>query len=426
MPQRPPKENEIPINDLMEAMADKEVRGYVNEFNKRYLHWDEMRRRDVGDNDPRKIWMLMTLFRQANRKYRKFGKIRISYSFISDFLERLHKIDTMSSVGFFADDGLTKKNRIIYAVSSTMEESIASSQIEGASTTIAQAKKILREGQRPKNKSEKMVVNNYNAMKFIKTKKDEPLTPELILETHRIITKNTLDDETFEGAFRKSDDIVVQDALTGDVYHTPVDSEDIDRCIDAVCKFINDDSEFEHPVIKGIILHYVLAYIHPFMDGNGRLARALFYWYTLKKGYWAMEFLSISKAIKSHRGKYDNSFLLSESDDNDITYFIKFNLQQIETAFATFTKYIERKLIEQNSLEETIMGEGNFNLRQKTILKDAMKSGEQFTVYSVQEKFQTSYQTARNDIQKLIDSGFVEPTGKRGNMLLYSYSETKE
>ena len=142
---------------------------------------------------------------------------------------------------------------------------------------------MLRENRAPRNRSERMIFNNYNAMNFIRRRKDEPLTPDLILEAHRIITKGTLEDEGYEGRLRDNDDIVVQDALTGDVYHTPMSFEDVSASIQSVCEYANDDSEFEHPIIKGIILHFMMAYIHPFMDGNGRLARALFYWYALKR-----------------------------------------------------------------------------------------------------------------------------------------------
>ena len=125
-----------------------------------------------------------------------------------------------------------------------------------------------------------------------------------------------------------------------------------------------------------MILHFIIAYIHPFVDGNGRLARALFYWYSLKKGYWAFEFLSISKVIKSHRGKYDMAYLMSETDGNDITYFIKFNLELIEDAFVIFREYVKRKLREQKSLETEIMGIENLNLRQKSILRDIIKTDD--------------------------------------------------
>lgn len=425
IPQQPPDLKEVPQSLLLETFQSEDALAIANEFNKRYLHWEEVRRRNVGKNDHAAIWALMKILRSYSQKELRFGKTRIRYSIIPDFMQSMHKIDTMSSTGLFSEEAMAYRNKIVHN-GSVMEESIASSQIEGASTTIPLAKKMLREGRTPKNRSERMVFNNYNAMRFIRQKKDEPLTLDLILETHRIITKETLEDEEYEGKLRDNDDIIVQDVLTEDVYHTPMSFKDISASIRSVCEYANDDSEFEHPIIKGIILHFMMAYIHPFMDGNGRLARALFYWYALKKGYWSVEFLSISKAIKGHRGKYDMSYLLSETDNNDVTYFIKFNLDQIETAFDTFKKYVERKRKEQKDAEQNIASNYDFNMRQRSILIDAIKSDEPFSIYSVQKKYQTSYQTARNDIQKLMTSGYIKQSGKRGNMALYRYDKTSE
>lgn len=393
----------------------------AKEYNEKYLHWDEVRHRDTDGIDPVHVWGLMELFRRGELETIKFGKIGIRYSVIRDFIRRLHEIDTMSSAGLFREKNMTKRNRLIYSVSSVMEESIASSQIEGASTTTLLAKKMLRENRQPKNRSEKMILNNYDAMTYIKAKKDGPLTPDLITEIHRIITKGTLETESAEGCFRNTDDIVISDGITGEVYHEPIPFADIESAIGSVCEYINEEKEFEHPLIKGIILHFIIAYIHPFADGNGRLARALFYWYSLKKGYWTMEYLSISKVIKSHRGRYDRAYLLSETDGNDVTYFIKFNLEMIEKAYVVFRDYVKRKADEQKILEKEIMGIENLNLRQKSILNDALKSDEPFSVYYVQEKYQTSYQTARTDILRLMDLGHIKISGRDGNMILYSY-----
>ena len=134
-----------------------------------------------------------------------------------------------------------------------------------------------------------------------------------------------------------------------------------------------------------------------------------------------MEYLSISKVIKSHRGRYDRAYLLSETDGNDVTYFIKFNLEMIEKAYVVFRDYVKRKADEQKILEKEIMGIENLNLRQKSILNDALKSDEPFSVYYVQEKYQTSYQTARTDILRLMDLGHIKISGRDGNMILYSY-----
>ena len=78
--------------------------------------------------------------------------------------------------------------------------------------------------------------------------------------------------------------------------------------IEALCDYANRETDdFEHPTIKAIALHCWLALIHPFADGNGRTARALFYLFMLKNDYWLFEYLSISRVILRRRAQYERS-----------------------------------------------------------------------------------------------------------------------
>ena len=74
---------------------------------------------------------------------------------------------------------------------------------------------------------------------------------------------------------------------------------------------------FIHPIVKGIIIHFLIAFIHPFVDGNGRTASAIFYWYMLRKGYWLTEYLSISRIISRSKRQYEKAYLYTECDGNE-------------------------------------------------------------------------------------------------------------
>ena len=103
--------------------------------------------------------------------------------------------------------------RDTYLVGSLIEEAISSSQLEGASTTRNVAKEMLRQGRKPKDHSEQMIFNNYQAMQFIREYKEEKLTPAMILQLHRLLTDATLDDVNKAGQYRDAgDDIHVVDA----------------------------------------------------------------------------------------------------------------------------------------------------------------------------------------------------------------------
>ena len=100
---------------------------------------------------------------------------------------------------------------------------------------------------------------------------------------------------------------------------------------------------FIHPVIKAIALHFAIGFVHPFVDGNGRTARAIFYWYMLKEGYAAFEYLPISRILIRAPMNYARAYLYTETDDGDLTYFNHYQLQAILRAISSLHEYFERK-----------------------------------------------------------------------------------
>lgn len=187
----------------------------------------------------------------------------------------------------------------------------------------------------------------------------------------RTISSGTLDEgEAWEGRFREDDETVVGNRYVEDeIYHNPPRHTEIEGMLKGLCEFVNNESERMHPFIKGIILHYMIGYIHPFVDGNGRVARSLFYWYVIKKGYWMMEFTAVSKAIKESAGRYGLAYRYAETDGNDPTYFIDYNLECIRKAVRELEKYIERKAKERRDASRLVENNPELNIREATILK---------------------------------------------------------
>jgi len=422
LPRNPPKIESILSNEQKSKdVLSEEIKEYAKEFNKKYLHWSEVRLRDTGSFDPDIVWARMKLVRMDNSTTVIFGKTRYHYYISDRIMKMLHEFDMRATVGLFPDT-IDSHRKVYYSVSSLMEESIASSQMEGAVTTTKKAKEMLRKNIRPKDKSERMIVNNYRAMLFIKDHNNQQLSPEFIKDIHKIVTEGTLE-ERYMGKFRDNDDTVVQDSLSGEVFHQPIPRDQIDSAIQQLCDFINDESEFLHPIIKGIILHYAIAFIHPFEDGNGRVARTLFYWYELKSGYWLMEYLALSRYIKDHKGKYEESYVFGESDGNDMTYFILYNLKALMDSVDKFEEYLKRK-IEEERVMKTKLSDYGLNDRQIRIVTSLMNGGT-VTVRSVENQYMVSLNTSRADIRTLVDMGLLTETGREVNMKVYSWSGKK-
>ncbi len=363
-------------NDLsraLERIVDPAVLDAVFQENARYLHWDEIRRRKKYPADPLVIWILMKFFRNKNAHPITIGDWTFQYSLSDSCWKELHSLDKTAAETFSGVLDSTGPGREQYLINSLMEEAIASSQLEGAATSRQVAKQMLCSRRKPRNRDERMIVNSYLTMKAVRSLTKEPLTPDLILRLHSMITSGTLDDSGNEGRFRDNDTIRVIDR-SGTVLFTPPSHSKIPQLIGALCRFANEEQdEFMHPVVKGIVLHFLLAYLHPFNDGNGRCARTLFYWFVLKHQYWLVEFLAISRVIKDTSGQYKKAYLYTESDGNDLTYFIRYNLGVISTAIKELERYIQAQQEAQTELSLMIREREEITLRQSNILMQFMK-----------------------------------------------------
>lgn len=411
------KIEEAPDLDLTEFDADllldpvfmEKVKG----FDERYLHWDELRYR-VDDDDLKKTWYAMKYRRRLASMNIDLCDKKCSFCMTPAIIELLHYIDRDAAGRVETRiSGETDAKR--YMASSLMEEAIASSQMEGAATTRRDAKRMLRSGSKPKTPDEKMILNNYIAMQEIKSRLDEPLTKELILELHSKITQGTLRyGDEWAGRFRDSDDIVVGDTIEeGKIYHIPPEHTRIQDLIEDLCRFANEGGDsYIHPIIKAIILHYMIGYIHPFVDGNGRLARSLFYWYSIKNGYWLFEYASISTVIKKSQVKYSYAYQYTETDGDDLTYFIKFNLECIRKSVDELTDYMDRKSKEQQLIRELIDANQELNHIEAMIIKDLLKDQTVISIYEIRGRYNVSYETARRYARHLVDLGYLEPAGK--------------
>lgn len=199
-------------------------------------------------------------------------------------LRRLHYIDqNMSGQIAISEEVTNPATRDRYIVNSLIEEAITSSQLEGAATTRPVAKDMIKSGRSPRDKSERMSLNKVEAMRRVGELRNEDLTPELVLELHQIVSRDTLSSKAAEGRLQMPDGERVSIWTPGvnpRVLHQPPHAAELPARLEAMCRFANgiDVVGFVHPVVRAVIVHFWLAYDHPFEDGNGRTARTLFYW----------------------------------------------------------------------------------------------------------------------------------------------------
>ncbi|WP_196889478.1 Fic family protein [Aureivirga sp. CE67] len=403
-----PPEFKLNINYL-EKIFQGEYTEFINKSDEKYFYWDDLKyRKDAPLSTPIENWTLIKSYRISKYENLQFGKYKFYY-FISEHISRnLHDFD-LKLMGGLQKNPILPSDKLEFFKNSLLEEAVASSQVEGAATTTRVAKDMLKSGRNPRNESEQMIFNNLKAIKFISEYINSKIDFKLIIELHKIMTANT-DAEKYSGDFREGE-VFVTDHIDGEIAHIPPDWEEVKPLMDELCEFINDDKKFIHPIIKASIIHFMIGFIHPFKDGNGRTARALFYWFLLKKDYNLVKNISISRVILESRNQYDKAFLKTEYDNNDLNYFITYSIKNIRIAFEKLVRYRDKKIEERkkaNLVSYELLNKG-LNKRQADLIGYLyLKNGEKITMNSYSERNDIVRQTASKDLNELINLDLIQ------------------
>lgn len=426
-PQAPPDWHTLIFSEP--HLLEKVSRLLRPEKDQGYLHWDDLRRKPAPEGlTHEEWWAALKIGRMHTAKVLplldKKGQ-SFQFAITDEVAKQLHEIDLGAGGQIGMPDPVTNaQTRDQYLVSSLIREAITSSQLEGAVTTREVAKEMLRTGRAPRDRSERMILNNFRTMQHIVGLRDQTLTPALIFDIHRRVTENTLDKPDAGGRFRTATEEVTVEDDTGEVFHYPPPSEELPERMERMCAFANGETPgyFIHPAVRAILLHFWLAYDHPFVDGNGRTARALFYWAMLSGEYWLFEFISISDILLRAPAKYYRAFLHTETDDNDATYFLVHQAEVIRRAIQTLHVYIARKTREVEASHRLLRDCEDLNHRQAALISHALRHpGRNYTIEGHQRSHDTAYDTARRDLLKLADEGLLSKR-KRGREMVFSAS----
>jgi len=422
---------DVGSEELMRYFTNREINEVVRKANYEYLYWTELKRQRLPDGfvaDP--VWLLVKSGRLGNSRSLAAPGVpgcQFYYQVTEPTLEKLHRFDLYMGGIMQTDSLIPADDRTRYLVGSIMEEAIASSQLEGAATTREVAKDMLRKKRNPRNASERMIFNNYQTIKYILEQKHQALTPEMLCQIQARMTQDTLENSAHEGRFRLNDEVRVEDFTTGEVVYIPPSYQYLPELLRWYCALANDEipkqqgtpGTFIHPIVRASILHFLIGYIHPFADGNGRTARAVFYWYLLRKGYWQLEYMSISRIIHRSAAQYARAYLHAEHDGNDLTYFVNYQVKTLDLAFTSLQEYIKRKVAEKKQLRGFLQSD-QLNQRQVAILQELMTDPDAvWTIREAQHRYGVVYDTARLDLLHLEKLGLLDKRREGKVKILY-------
>lgn len=412
-----------PLDELLDEHREhlpKMVRtAFHPTVNDRYVHWDTLRHLDPPTGlDHEQWWVGIKLSRLGDLRRLPLcdaGGRPFTYTLPDRVQDALHRIDRRASGWVGTSEPVMNQGvRDRFIINSLIDEAVTSSQLEGASTIRSVAAEMIRAGRRPRNRSERMILNNYRALQTVRGMQDAPLTLDALLRLHATVTADTLDDSNAAGRMQTPGEerVRVWDRLEHRLLHTPPPAERLPERMGALIRFANQagaDGPFLHPVVRAVALHFWLAYDHPFEDGNGRTARALFYWAMLRDRYWMCEFISISGLLKQAPARYARAFLHTETDGNDLTYFIVHQVDVLLRALDELDAYVARKIAEVRHVERLLRRSTDLNHRQLALLSHAIRHPDgEYTMRSHMTSHRVAYATARADLYRLAELGLLE------------------
>jgi Fic family protein len=414
-----------PLGSPRDWPSDPQVAGRLLETpatlpDGRYLHWDELRYRTPPEGlSVEQWWLAMKLSRV--RSSHPIQPMVESYGLPFGFVavpavqRALHEFDRVNvgaEILSVLGDSAAKTE---YQVRQLIEEAISSSEIEGARPTTRElARQLLREQRPPASRDERMIVNNLRAMERLSElhAAHETLTIDHLLELHRILGDGALDVEGAEGELRTAKhDVTVAD-LEGNVWHRPPPAQGLEQRVERLLAFANareeESNDFIHPIVRAIATHFWLGYEHPFRDGNGRLARALYYWCMLRQGYEVAEFLSISGAIDRSPRAYYLAFAHVETDGGDLTYFVLHQLEVMRAALDDLLSHLKERSERRKTLASVVASFDELNHRQRSLLEHALRhphEGQSIEGHATSHR--VHYMTARSDLAELAQRGLL-------------------
>lgn len=292
--------------------------------------------------------------------------------------------------------------------------------IEGNELNLTQAEKVL-EGKEvlARDRDIQEVINYRKVMEFIdqisnqqinKSANQLIIDESLILQLHKMTVDRILPPEKC-GKFRETQ-VVVKNSLSGEVSFRPPLSTEMPKLMEELLQFINDkDKDDIHPVLKAGIVHYELVRIHPFVDGNGRVARALSTLFLFLEGYDIRKFFSLEEYFDSDALDYYQALRSVENSQGNLTVWLEYFTKGLSIELSKIKEKVENISIDAH-LKEKLGGKPvMLTDRQIKIIEYIQKIG-----YLQNKAFGTifpmvSEDTILNELKGLLTNGIIKKTG---------------
>lgn len=283
----------------------------------------------------------------------------------------------------------------------------ASTAIEGNPLTLEEVS-MLAIGREitATQKAKQEVLNYLNVLDNIdRYQENGRITEEAVLKLHEDLTKDALEHPGYEGKYRDMQ-VYVGNRMTGEVSFRPPPPEEVPNQMRELIEWLNLAQQI-HPVIMAGITHYELVRIHPFVDGNGRAARALATLVLYLRKFDIKQFFALDDYYDSDRRSYYRA-LKSVDENGDLTGWLEYFTDGILISITRVRERVLQLSMERRKKESR--GQIALTERQMQILERIQQQGR-ITAGEVAEMFDISRQAALKELNKLVNLEVIELRG---------------
>lgn len=305
-----------------------------------------------------------------------------------------------------------------YSLKAMEDEIYSSLSIENIESSRASIRRIL-EGCAPKNESEDRLFGIKKGLDFISDSANK-ITEENIYMLYQLSIGDYLNGEAklLDGKYYRHDAVYI---MGTQLEHQGLSHHILSEYMGQLIEFIETENKM-NDLVKAAVIHFYMGYIHPYFDGNGRMARLIHLWYLVQQGYSATLFIPFSNYINRTRKKYYNAYTLTEENARisgvlDLTPFLVYFVEEIYNRLkpSVISKSASMKLYD-DALTKGIITEKEKKLYNFVL---AAYGNDEFSTKELEKDYgDAAYATIRSFVLKFYDLGLLD-VRKYGNRNKY-------
>lgn len=281
--------------------------------------------------------------------------------------------------------------------------------IEGNELSLSQVQRVL-EGETivARERDVQEVLNYRNVINYMDDKKNAQVDEDTILELHKIVVDKIL--SPLESGYYRERDVVIRNSITGEVSFKPPRSIEVEWQMKDLVHFIKTEREM-HPVLKTGVVHYEFVRIHPFLDGNGRVGRALSMMVLFKEGYDVRRFFSLEEHFDRDPEAYYAALQSVEKNNGDLTVWLDYFTKCLAIELTKIREKIEHISID-STLKKKLGGPVMLTDRQLKIIEYMQQIGYVENKVFANLFPEVSEDTVLREVQDLVRKGIIVKKGR--------------